>query len=889
MTRQQRLPGVGSGEDGPVTCLGQTFESEDARRDYYLDRLAEHLKDPEFRNQPGFPKGTDEAILRMSDPPYYTACPNPFFREIAAHICTPYDPEIDDYERVPIADNMEEGRTHRLYNAHSYHTKVPHLAIAPYVLHYTRPGDVILDGFAGSGMTGVGVQFSAGIGPAKDREKVELKMAEFGLPRPNWGNRHVILNDLAPAATFIGSNYTTPFDVDEFENEATRILEEVDSEIGWMYETTHTDGRKGTINYTVWSDIFACGVCHGDIVFLNEALDKTTNRVKEEFNCPHCNSIMTKKRLQILEETIHDSALQTSIKVTRRCPVLIEYNIGKDTFSKIPDAEDLAIIRKIEKLSFPYNFPSDRMMHASESTEKWGDKWRRGTANFTHVHHLYTSRARQAISLLLEKVNFTTPHRNRQFLYFWIEQYFLTSSFLNRYRSNQGSQTNQILSGVYYIPSQIAETSVSYRLSAKIKQLAKTFREFRTVPGTSFLQTGTCSEIGLPGNSVDYIFTDPPFGHNLAYAELNFVVEAFHGVFTHQPDEAIVSKHQEKDVEDYRELMLDCFKEYHRVLKPGRWMTIVFSNSQASVWNAINESLLQAGFVVSNVRGFSKKQKAFNAVQGVYVDHDLTITVYKPREGTVEAMLTGSGDGVWAMMDEHLAHLPLWIGTETQLVVDLERTPDHLYDRLVAMHLVRRHRLDLNKLEFIAGLPERYQEREGMFFLASQVPQFERKMLSVDRSEGVLPVFLDRRSAIAWLRAELGSTPTTLQKLTPRFMQASSAWADKNEPLPELLEILQDNFVEGENGRWKVPDPKNQAELERAKRQRDLRKAQDWAGAQGRGGVPSIDAIRTLLDWILEEDRLDIYSSIKGRIPAGFLEDETVSMLVFVLNGRLNS
>ena len=112
----------------------------------------------------------------------------------------------------------------------------------------------------------------------------------------------------------------------------------------------------------------------------------------------------------------------------------------------------------------------------------------------------------------------------------------------------------------------------------------------------------------MPDNSVDYIFTDPPFGHNLAYAELNFIVEAFHGVFTHQLDEAIVSDYQKKDVEDYRDLMYECFREYHRILKPGRWMTIVFSNSRASVWNAINESLLRAGMIIANVRGFSKKQ-----------------------------------------------------------------------------------------------------------------------------------------------------------------------------------------------------------------------------------------------------------------------------------------
>src|SRR5699024_8141929 len=65
----------------PVECLGQVFEGEDARRAHFKAILAEKLKEPAFRETPGFPKGSDEAILRMSDPPYYTACPNPFLED----------------------------------------------------------------------------------------------------------------------------------------------------------------------------------------------------------------------------------------------------------------------------------------------------------------------------------------------------------------------------------------------------------------------------------------------------------------------------------------------------------------------------------------------------------------------------------------------------------------------------------------------------------------------------------------------------------------------------------------------------------------------------------------------------------------------------------------
>ena len=66
---------------GPVECLGLTFANDDERREYFLAKLAEKLKDPEFRAIEGFPIGTDEDILALSDPPYYTACPNPFIAD----------------------------------------------------------------------------------------------------------------------------------------------------------------------------------------------------------------------------------------------------------------------------------------------------------------------------------------------------------------------------------------------------------------------------------------------------------------------------------------------------------------------------------------------------------------------------------------------------------------------------------------------------------------------------------------------------------------------------------------------------------------------------------------------------------------------------------------
>lgn len=247
------LPEAPQKPSGQVTCLGMTFENDGARRAYFTEELRKKLQDPEFRKIEGFPIGGDEDILNLSDPPYYTACPNPWIADFISEWESqkPKQPEGYHYHREPFAADVSEGKNDPIYNAHSYHTKVPPKAIMRYILHYTEPGDIVFDGFCGSGMTGVAAQMcgdrdvvlSLGYQVKPDGTILREETAEGGKkiwrPFSKLGVRKVILNDLSPAATFIAYNYNTPVDVKEFTKEAKRVLNEVEKECGWMYQTAH--------------------------------------------------------------------------------------------------------------------------------------------------------------------------------------------------------------------------------------------------------------------------------------------------------------------------------------------------------------------------------------------------------------------------------------------------------------------------------------------------------------------------------------------------------------------------------------------------------------------------------------------------------------------------
>ncbi|MDK2985951.1 MAG: hypothetical protein PWQ96_1594, partial [Clostridia bacterium] len=237
---QQELFGSEDTDNKPVTCLGMTFKNDEERRKYFTEELRKRL--PELKKIEGFPIGEDEDILALSDPPYYTACPNPFIpdfiKEWEAEKREMYGEEEEEYHREPFAADVSEGKGEPIYNAHSYHTKVPFKAIMRYILHYTEPGDIILDGFCGTGMTGVAAQLCGYEAELKNlgyTVQQDGRILDESEEFSKLGQRKVILNDLSPAATLISYNYNMFNNVDGFTKEAKKILDEVKEECSWMF------------------------------------------------------------------------------------------------------------------------------------------------------------------------------------------------------------------------------------------------------------------------------------------------------------------------------------------------------------------------------------------------------------------------------------------------------------------------------------------------------------------------------------------------------------------------------------------------------------------------------------------------------------------------------
>jgi len=300
-------------------------------------------------------------------------------------------------------------------------------------------------------------------------------------------------------------------------------------------------------------------------------------------------------------------------------------------------------------------------------------------------------------------------------------------------------------------------------------------------------------------------------------------------------------------------------------------MTVEFSNTQAAVWNSIQTSLQEAGFVVANVSALDKKQGSFNAVNNkTSVKQDLVISAYKPNGGLEDrfAKIGGSEDSVWDFVSTHLHYLPTVKVKLGELEFIAERDPRIIFDRMVAWFVRHNFPVPMSTREFQAGLTQRFAERDGMVFLADQVSEYDRKRAQVAQAPQMEMFVSDERSAIDWLTDFLKRRPSTYQEVHTDFISQLGAGWKKHESKPELAALLEDNFIQydgtGEvpsqihsylstnhkdlrgleknsaalvakaKDRWYVPDPNKAQDLEKKREKALLKEFETYEAFTGR-------------------------------------------------------
>ncbi len=850
-----------------VECLGRTFTSTDERRRHYLQQLKEKLADPTFRAVEGFPLGKDEDILNFSDPPFYTVCPNPFIAEVVRRQARPYDPATDDYHREPFAADVSEGKNDPVYMAHSYHTKVPPKAIVRYILHYTQPGDVVLDGFSGSGMTGVAATLCQ-TPDAALRAAVEKEM-----PGAAWGPRLAILNDLSPAASFITHNYNTSVNVAEFQEDAEELIREVQKACGAMYEVLHDQaGRKGSMNDTVWSEVRRCPHCGREFVFYDQAVEKNgdTLSVRKTFPCPQWKATLDKRTAETCLETYLDPILKRTAQRVKREPVLITYLGGKERHGRRPNAGDLKAAAAANLADAPISLRAVELPAGSASQANRAE-------GMTHLHHYYTPRNFLTLSHMLERAK--GDH--------WRQLFSLVQSISVRLCSHLttyqlGKRGNVPMTGTLYVASLITEANPIKKLEGKLRDFLGVYRQ---VNQSHLVGCGSSSDLRtVPDASVDYVFIDPPFGDNLNYSQLNLLWEGWLGLQTNVPFEAIVDTVHKRTLRFYQEMLRKCLAEFFRVLKPGRWITVAFHNSKNAVWNAIQEAIQEAGFVIADVRTLDKQQgtpKQINSSNAV--KQDLIISAYKPRHDFEQRfkLEAGTEQGAWDFVEAHLRQLPVFVQRAGKTEVIAERLNYLLFDRMVAYHIQHGLTVPLSASQFYAGLRQRFALRDDMYFLQEQANEYDGRRKDMPAEEQLelfeTPV-TDEKSAIQWVRHQLTRKPISYAELQPFYMkEAQRVWEKHEQPI-ELDAILKQNFVQ-HDGRWQLADPSKEADLEQVRQQTLLKEFTRYQEQKGKLRVVRTEALRAGFKECWQKGQYATIVEMARRLPEALVQEDAALLM----------
>lgn len=498
---------------------------------------------------------------------------------------------------------LPAARTGALYNAFSYPTKIAPEVIALFIATHTKPGDLVFDPFAGSGTTGVAAALCAHPSP----KMVELA-GRYGVD-PQWGPRHAVLYELSTVGALLASVMCAPPEPAEFLKAAYTLLDSLAAEWKWIYRADHEEGL-GTLRYAIWSELVVCHRCGAPSSYWDAAVRRHPLRLVEHFRCHSCARTVALGECERALETVVDPLTGTEVTRRQRRLAYVYGQSNARKWGRRPTAADAELAERIERVPVPAGTPMAQI--------QWGDLHRSGYhRGMSHLHHFYTSRNFLAMALVWERVERAPAHLRDALKLLALSFNAAHSTLMTRVVVKSGNRDFVVTgaqSGVLYVSGLPVEKNVFDGIRRKAKTLHDAFAAVHGSPSSVTVVNGSSTATQLGAASVDYVFTDPPFGGYIPYAEVNELNEAWLGRFTDRGEEAIISRHQGKGILEYAALMKRVFGEVVRVAKDGALATVVFHSSRPAVWDALGDALRGNGLEVLRSSVLDKVQPTFKQV-----------------------------------------------------------------------------------------------------------------------------------------------------------------------------------------------------------------------------------------------------------------------------------
>ena len=584
-------------------------------------------------------------VTKMPEGYYSGDKPNTKLRSfVEEHISErPYDPSTDDYV-VPAFDRaIETSKATAIYNMHTYWSKKPHDAIQQYIQHFTVPGDLVLDPFSGSGGTALATLIEG---------------------------RKSIAIDASPAATFITAGYCMPLPADFCISVINEFLNAWRKECEWSYEIICPECNKTAIIETVvHSDRYECLKCL--------TIEPIYNLIDREY-CTKCNDKVTvtkNKRIDMVPVSF-------SIKC-KKC------GHNTKTTSNQVKADYLRRITDIQSSLKGLTVPHAPIPNARVATG------RMRTTKTEHVDELYYPRSLYCMAIAFDLAS-KLEQPQRHFIEFCLTSMCL---FVTKMHQANESTGGNISKGSYYVPPVNKEMNVFSAFVRKANAVTKGLSSIKLGCNKIIVSTESCTDLtSIPNNSIDYIFTDPPYSDKVPFSDLNLPWEAWLKFDTEWIEkEIIIHPDQQKGIIEWSALMKKAFQRMYDVLKPGRWLTLCYHDTSDGSWSLIQDMATEVGFIpdsLDNVLYIDVSQKSFQQIVADKVNkRDLVINFRKPRYNeTKEDIIISINDDMSTFNDKARKLISSYI----------ERNPgctkDRIFDEIVS-HMVRAGRMETHNFE----------------------------------------------------------------------------------------------------------------------------------------------------------------------------------------------
>ena len=499
---------------------------------------------------------------------------------------------------------LPSSRAGAFYNTFSYQTKISPESIGVYIAAITNPGDTIIDTFGGSGSTAI-----AALLCEHPTETMKCLAQKLGV-NPKWGRRNAILYEIGTYGSFASRTLTNRLPAEDYKTAVDDFLRKAEGLVAEYYDAIDPKGGEGTIRYVLWSEYVKCPHCGKELSYFESGTSRNPVVFRETVSCPSCGTVSPVDSCETITEEYFDRLLNKKVLRKKRDIAWVYGQTGNWKWDRPVNDSDVATFARINQLPFNEGDTPREI--------QWGDLWRSGYHfGITHLHQFYTQRNYIVLDRLWRLAS-TYKGDVSDALHLLLLSYNASHcTMMTRVVAKKNSKDFVLTgaqSGVLYISRIPVEKNILSGLRRKSKSFYDAYRMLEPCSGRVVINNSSSEELLESNASIDYAFTDPPFGDFIPYAEVNQINELWLSRVTDRGKELIISSAQGKGVDEYGAMLARVFSEIARVLKPEKFATIVFHAAKANVWNAFGKAIDKSGMNICLTTILDKTQSSFKQI-----------------------------------------------------------------------------------------------------------------------------------------------------------------------------------------------------------------------------------------------------------------------------------